>query len=313
MSINEHAREFAGKPVKQWEPPEAIEDPKGTVYRIDLSYEAAEAGETWEKKFATFLSKPAASEVTGLVVGMWGDTSEGVLASGPVVEALVVARPKLPALRALFIGDILSEEFEISWLEQTDMSPIFGAYPDLEHFRVRGGNGLRLGAQNHDRLKSLIIETGGLDVSVVRDITSSTLPELEHLELWLGDDNYGATTELVDLAPIFSGRLFPKLTYLGLRDSELSDAIAVAASHAPLIDRLHVLDLSLGTLSDDGAAALLASRSIAALKFLDIHHHYCSDEMVLKLKGLGVKLDASDPQSADDYDGESHRYVAVSE
>jgi hypothetical protein len=309
--INDHAQDLAGKPVKQWEPQQAIQDPTGTVYRIALSYEESEAGETWEKKFAAFLIEPAASEVTGIVVGLWSDTSKGVLSSSPVIESLVAAREKLPNLRALFIGDIISEEFEISWIEQTDVSPIFAACPELEHFRIRGGNGLRLGQLNHDRLKSLIIETGGLDVSVVRDITSSNLPELEHLELWLGDDAYGANTEIVDLAPIFSGRLFPKLKILGLRDSQLSDAIAVAVSQAPLLGRLRVLDLSLGTLSDAGAAALLSTPSITWLDLLDIHHHYCSDEMVLKLEGLGVNLDASDPQSPDDRDGE--RYVAVSE
>lgn len=306
--INEHAQEFAGKAVRQWEPDEVIADPAGTAYRIALAYEEPA---TWGEKFGSFLSQPAASEVTGIVVGMWGDTSEGTLESDEVVESLVAARERLPNLKALFIGDIISEEFEISWIKQTDVSQIFTAYPELEHFRIRGGEGLRLGAPNHARLKSLIVESGGLDVSVVREVTSSNLPELEHLELWLGDDNYGANTEIVDLAPIFSGRLFPKLKFLGLRDSQLSDAIAVAVSNAPVLERLRVLDLSLGTLSDAGAAALLTSPGIAGLESLVIHHHYCSDEMVTKLKGLGVKLDAGDRQDPDDSDGE--RYVAVSE
>ena len=313
MSIYDHATEFAGMPVKEWEPRQAMADPSGTAYRIAISYEEANAGKTWEQKFAAFLSEPAASRAAGIVVGLWGDTSGPLSGSEAVVKALVAARRQLPNLKALFIGDIIGEEFEISWIEQTDVSPIFAAYPELEHFRVRGGNGLRLGTLNHDRLKSLIIETGGLDASVVRDITSSKLPELEHLELWLGDDGYGATTEIVDLAPIFSGKLFPKLTYLGLRDSELTDAIAVMVSHSPVLENLRVLDLSLGTLSDDGAAALLASPGVARLEFLDIHHHFCSDEMVMKLKGLRIKVDTSDQAEANEYDGESHRYVAVSE
>src|SRR5258705_9632603 len=135
MSNNEHATEFAGKPVKQWEPQTAIENPSGTVYSIALSYEEAEAGETWEKKFAAFLSQPAASEVTGIVVGVWGNTSGPLSNSGTVIKALVAASQKLPNLRALFIGDIISEEFEISWIEQTDVSSIFDAYRRLEHFR----------------------------------------------------------------------------------------------------------------------------------------------------------------------------------
>ena len=313
MSVYDHTQEFVGKPVVEWKPPATIDDPVNSAYRIALDYEEAEAGETWENRFAAFLAQPQSSRVTAIVVGVWGDTSDPLPSSAGVVNTLVAARDKLPDLKALFIGDIVGEEFEISWIEQTDMAPIFNAYPDLEHFRVRGGNQLRLGTLNHEHLKSLVIETGGLDVSVVRDITSSTLPALEHLELWLGSDAYGANTEIVDLAPIFSGRLFPKLEWLGLRDSEFSDAIAVALSHSPLLERLRALDLSLGTLSDDGAAALLSSPNTKMLESLDIHYHFCSDEMIVKLEGLDMHVDASDQQTPDDYDGESHRYIAVSE
>ena len=312
MSIYEHTQESFGKPVKEWRPGVPLDDPSGTAYRIGIEYDEATAGVTWEGRFSEFLSLPASCSVSSIVVGVWGDT--GPLAdSSSVVNYLSKASGRLPALRALFIGDIISEEFEISWIQQSDMAPLFVAYPELEHFRVRGGNGLRFGPLNHSRLRSLIVESGGLDVSVVRDITSSSLPELEHLELWLGDENYGANAEMVDLAPILSGKLFPKLRYLGLRDSILTDAIAAAASHSPLLERLRVLDLSLGTLSDDGAAALLASPGIKKLEFLDLHHHYCSDEMVSKLEGLGIKVDTSDEQEPDVYDGASTRYVAVGE
>ena len=311
MSIYEYAEESFGKPVKEWKPGVLLGDPANTAYRIGLEYEEAEAGVTWEARFNEFLSLPGSSSVTALVIGVWGDTSEPLGDSAHVVKALSEASGRLPALRSLFIGDILAEEFEISWIQQSDMAPLFIAYPELEHFGVRGGERLRFGPLNHNRLRSLVVESGGLDVSVVRDITSSSLPELEHLELWLGDDGYGANTEMVDLAPILSGKLFPKLRYLGLRDSELADAIAAAVSYSPLLERLRVLDLSLGTLCDDGAAALLASPAIKNLELLDIHHHYCSDDMVSKLESLGIKVDTSEQEDADKNDGD--RYVAVSE
>ena len=312
MALYEHAPESFGKRVIDWRPGMKLDDPSGTAYRLALEYDEAEAGVTWEERFNEFLSTPGSSSATAIVVGVWGEPAP-LDDSSPVVKTLTEAADKLPALTALFIGDIISEEFEISWIQQSDMAPLFVAYPELEHFGVRGGERLRFGPINHNRLRSLVVETGGLDVSVVRDITSSSLPELEHLELWLGTEDYGANAEIVDLAPIFSGKLFPKLHHLGLRDSELADAIAVAVAHCPLLDRLRVLDLSLGTLSDDGAAALLASPGIKKLEFLDLHHHYCSDEMVAKLGGLGIQVDASDKQEPDDYDGESNRYVAVGE
>ncbi len=312
MSVHEHAKEFAGKRVVEWEPGMVMQSPEETAYRITLPYEEANAGKTWEEKFRAFLSQPSAARVYGIVVGLWGDSAP-LEESGGVVRELVAARDRLSNLRALFIGDIIGEEFEISWIEHTDMAPIFTAYPALEHFSVRGSQGLRLGRIEYHRLKTLIVESGGLDVSVVRDICSSSLPELEHLELWLGDENYGASAEIVDLAPLLGGKIFPKLSYLGLCDSELTDAIAVTVAHSPVLERLRVLDLSLGTLSDDGAAALLTSPGVARLELLDIHHHFCSDEMVRKLEGLGIRVDATEQQDEDDYNGETHRYVAVGE
>ena len=312
MGLYEHALEFFGKPVIEWRPGAPIDDPSGSAYRIGLEYDETEAGMTWEGVFNQFLSAPGSGSVTSFVVGVWGDPSP-LGDSTSVVKTLSEASSKLPALRVLFIGDIVSEEFEISWIEQSDMAPIFAAYPELEHFGVRGGTNLRFGPLNHGRLRSLVVESGGLDVSVVRDITSSSLPELEHLELWLGTEEYGGNAEVVDLAPILSGKIFPKLRYLGLRDSELTDAIAASVTHSPLLERLRVLDLSLGTLSDDGAAALLAGPGIKNLEFLDLHHHYCSDKMVSRLEDLGIKVDTSDKQEPDVYDGESNRYVAVGE
>lgn len=312
MHLYEHAQEFVGKPVVEWRPGVSIDDPSGTAYRIGLEYDEGEAGMTWEGLFNEFLSTRGASDVTSFVVGVWGELAP-LGDSTSAVKTLSEASSKLTALRELFIGDIVSEEFEISWIEQCDMAPIFVAYPELEYFGVRGGTKLRFGPLNHSRLRSLVVESGGLDVSVVRDITASSLPELEHLELWLGTDQYGGNAEMVDLAPILSGKLFPKLRYLGLRDSELTDAIAASVTHSPLLERLRVLDLSLGTLSDDGAAALLAGPAIKNLEFLDLHHHYCSDAMVSKLEDLGIKVDTSEKQEPDVYDGESSRYVAVGE
>ncbi len=308
MTINEHATDFAGLPVADWEPEASLADPEGTAYRITLSYDEEEKGAQWTDKLARFLEDPAVGRVKALVVGTWGEVATGD-SSARVVEALVAARDQLPHLRAIFLGDITVEESEISWIQQSDVSPVFGAFPDLEHFRVRGGNGLALGAPRHDHLKSLIVESGGLDRSIVQQVCAAQLPALEHLELWLGDENYGATTRVEDLAPILSGTLFPNLRYLGLRDSEITDEIAAALAQSPILERIRVLDLSLGTLGDEGAAALLANPALRRLEKLDLHHHYCSDEVMAQLQALGIDVDLSDEQDEDD----GERYVAVSE
>jgi hypothetical protein len=333
--IAEHLTHFAGRPVVQWDAETGIQDPGGTLYRITLTYEEIEGPQpgwlqrvaslftrpagrpsghrhvTWPDKLARFLEDPAAAQVPGLVVGAWGPVYEGEQDAGVVVRALVSARDRLPGVKAFFIGDIISEECEISWIEQSNLSPLFAAYPDLEHLGVRGGNGLRLGTLPLPRLQTLVLQSGGLPGEVVRQVAAADLPELTHLELWLGTDDYGGDSTLKDLAPILSGDRFPRLRYLGLRDSQDADLVAEAVARAPVTDRIHVLDLSLGTLGDEGAAALLESPAVAQLQKLDIHHHYCSEGMVRRLMQLGIEVDASDAQKADRRDGD--RYVAVSE
>jgi hypothetical protein len=308
---SEYIQVFAGKPVVDWSPEGGISDPEGTIYRIALTWDESEEGEHWTDRFSKFLDDSASSRVTGIIVGNWGGMGED--SSQPVVEALVAAQERLPQLRALFLGEILQEECEISWITQTDVSPLFEAYPDLEYFRVRGGSSLRFGTLRHERLKELGVETGGLSRDAVHEIFTSYLPALEHLELWLGMDNYGADTTVEDFAPLLPGTLFPRLRYLGLRDSEIADEIAAVLAHAPVLEQIRVLDLSLGNLGDVGAAALLESPAVRKLEKLDLHFHYCSADMMTALQGLGIEVDVSDRQEPQNWGDGDHRFVAVGE
>src|SRR5262249_47361204 len=153
---------------------------------------------------------------------------------------------KLPNLKALFLGDIPSTDQEITWIVQSDLTALFDAFPKLEHFRARGGQQLGLGKLKHKHLKSLTFEGSNLPAEVVRAVGRSSLPALEHLELWLGTVAYGADTTVADLKGIFAGKGLPALHYLGLRNSEIADAVAIALARAPILDRIEVLDLSLG-------------------------------------------------------------------
>jgi len=115
------------------------------------------------------------------------------------------------------------------------------------------------------------------------------------------------------LRPLLQGTLFPNLQYLGLRNSEYTDAIAIAIAQAPILDRLRILDLSMGTLGDKGGAALLQSDKVPRLEKLDLHHHFLTDDMMHRLSQLGIALDLSEREELDERDGELYRYVAVSE
>ncbi len=307
----EWVRQFAGLPVVSYEPGMPLDDPAHTAYALRVAYDEQVS---WSEKLSALLAQEGSDQIAGLVVGTWANQFVGhTNGSEGVVAELAAVRDQLPTLKALFLGDIVQEECEISWLRQSDVSPLLLAYPWLEHFCVRGAEDLSFGEIRHPSLRSLVVQCGGLPRAVLAEIANADLPVLEHLELWLGEENYGWDGSVGDLAPILDGSRFPGLRYLGLRDSEIADQIAVAVAQAPILERLEVLDLSLGTLGDDGALALLKSPGIRGLTKLDIHRHYCSKAMVAQLRQLGIAVDASGREEPDSSGDEELRYVAVGE
>ncbi|GAB7106457.1 STM4015 family protein [Streptomyces phaeofaciens JCM 4814] len=292
-----------------------LPDPDSFAWRI--TSDVYDADEEWTAAFARFCDAVDTTRVKALIVGAWKEAYD--TDPSDVVEALLAARDRFPALRALFLGDMESEECEISWINQTDVTPLLEGFPALEEFGVRGGSGLRLTAVSHGELRRLVVESGGLPAEVVRGIGGSDLAALEHLDLWLGTSEYGGDSEAADLEPLLSGARLPRLRHLALRNSEMQDAVAAAVACAPVVARLEVLDLSMGVLTDEGAAALLGGQPLTHLKKLDLHHHYLTEPMqdrirqTLETVGVEVDLDRDDADEDADDDGTVWRWVAVGE
>jgi len=310
VAISDNLDSFAGRPVIDWEVGAVLGDGATTAYRLRLDYDKGNAGLEWGDLLADFLKDPRSLQTQAMVVGDWGVSTSSDNSSAEAIAALANAHHKLPNLKYLFFGDITYEECEISWLVQGDFSPLLSAYPELEYLAIRGGQELSLGKARHAKLNTLIIQAGGLSPDVIHQIAAADFPLLEHLELWLGESNYGGDTTVEDIVPLLKDERFAKLKYLGLKNSEIEDQIAAAVAQAPIVGRLETLDLSMGTLSDEGARALLASPWVKKLKRLDVHHHYLSDGMQKQLHALGIDVDSSDPQGEADAD---NRYVAVGE
>jgi hypothetical protein len=113
------------------------------------------------------------------------------------------------------------------------------------------------------------------------------------------------------LQPLLSGKLFPKLKYLGLRNCQHADDVAAVVVNSPLIQRIETLDLSLGVLTDDGARALLKLPASPTLKKLNLHYNFIGADLIRQLKALPLTVDASKPSSMDSED--EWRFVAVGE
>jgi hypothetical protein len=273
-------------------------------------------GDGYPDLFDAFLRTVDTTRISAYIVGNWVTSDDMERTAEEMFGPLIAAADRFPNLRHLFLGDIEAEEHEISWIHHSDLTPLLHAFPNLHTFGVRGSENLRWEQRAYPELRELTFQSGGLPPEVVRAVAGSEFPELTDLELYLGDEEYFGGSEVDDLAGILAGTAFPKLRYLGLRDAMNADEVAAVVAHAPVVARLEVLDLSLGNLGDDGAAALLAGQPLNHLKKLDLHHHYISPAMQERLLEAwpGVEVDLSEVEEPDDWDdGEEHRYIAVSE
>lgn len=323
MTDIEHPESFHGLPVLTLPGPDLPRaDPLPAADTVAWRLESAWQDDlTFAALWGHFLDTVDTTAVRALLIGPWWE--EDYTPFAPVVELLSAHADRFPSLRALFLADVVSEECELSWLQMSDITPVVEAFGHLEELTVRGcGEPIEgteiLGLQpvRHKSLRSLRFESGGLPAGVVQAIGASELPALEHLELWLGVTEYGGDSAVDALAPLLSGAAFPKLRHLGLQNSEIQDEIAAAVASAPVVAHLESLSLAMGTLSDIGAEALLAGQPLTHLTSLDLHHHYISDPLVDRLRGLiGPGRVNGEPHEVEywDPDEDDERYVAVSE
>ncbi|HEY2494003.1 MAG TPA: STM4015 family protein [Paenibacillus sp.] len=266
--------------------------------RLSVGYDEYENGERMTTLIENLATGPDAEKLSILTIGDWGQAYEN--SPDSFLDTLVKHRDSFPLLRKIFIGDMSFEECEVSWINQTNLSPLLAAFPKLQSLTIKGSTELSLDPLEHQSLQELIIICGGLPQEVLHQITNAKLPELQKLELYLGVDNYGFSGSVEDVLPLLQSGLFPKLKYLGLKDSEIQDEIAIAVADAPILDQLETLDLSYGTLSDVGSEALIASERIKKLQHLNISYHYMSGSMVKRWQDSGMSVDVSDQQDQED-------------
>ncbi|MEU5248523.1 leucine-rich repeat domain-containing protein, partial [Streptomyces asoensis] len=87
----------------------------------------------------------------------------------------------------------------------------------------------------------------------------------------------------------------------------------------PAEERPLDLGVSMGVLTDEGAAALLGGQPLTHLKKLDLHYNYLSEPLQERIRrtvetaGVEVDLDRDDAEEDADDDGTPWRYVAVGE
>ena len=265
---------FAGKPIKLFD---------GT---FDLDTAIKVRSRTYDSEESILIrldrlaNMPDADKIDTLVIGSWEEAYNN--SADFIIEKLIELKGKFKSLKHLFVGDMTYEESEISWIIQGNYTKLWQHYPNLETFGARGGNDLVLGEIKLPKLRNLILETGGLNGSVIDDINKSDLPSLQHLELWLGTEDYGCTVEVSQFKEIFDCK-FPNLKYLGPKNYYLADDMAKALKGAPVLKEIYTLDISMGTMTDVGAKALYENDDLLELMHINCRHHFVSNEWVNKL------------------------------
>ncbi|OYD86859.1 hypothetical protein CDG77_32615 [Nostoc sp. 'Peltigera membranacea cyanobiont' 213] len=301
--------QFANRQVVEFDANVGIVEPVNNAYALRFDYKNHE---NLPSKLSRLMQEPNADKLEALVFGLWSEGSQ--TDSSSIVQALVDAKQRLTNLKAIFIGDLTSEDAEISWIQQSDISPILQAYPQLEILQVRGGDGLQFSPPiRHNYLKALIVETGGLSRDTVRQICNMNLPALEHLELWFGSEDYGGNCWVEDLNPIIFAEKFPQLNYLGLRNSQFTDELINPIAGSPILDYISILDISMGTLTDAGAEELLNCSAINNLDILNVSENFLSQEMIEKFSDLDVRVLANNQKEENEDSYIDGRYCSVSE
>ncbi len=282
---------------------------KKFMYSYD---EYEEQGKGAETLVEDILADPDFPALRKLVIGDWGNSWED--GCQKILDGIVEQAERFSHIESLFIGDMDYEECEVSWIIQGDYSRLWAAMPQLKELTIKGSTDLELGEICHEGLESLTIICGGLSRSVLRSIQDAKLPGLKKLLLYIGVEAYGFDGDENTVKELLEKADFPKLTYLGIEDSEIQDELAQVVLESKFMGQIETLDLANGTLTDKGGELLLKELpKWPNVKNLDVHYHYMSDEMTRKLEALPLEVDASEGNEDERYNGEIYRNAMLTE
>lgn len=237
------------------------------------------------------LTHPSARFLAELTIGALGGKEDYDYAD--IVEALLIARPT--TLRTLHLADFDAQEHSDPTLAQLGALGRLGeATPNLEQLTLRGGS-LSLEGFSLPKLRVLRLETV-LNTTLWTALLALDLPALETLVV----DGSGYTPTAAELRPLLSGAALPALRELALRQTNQTNALVEALLQEPArLSTWQRLDLSKGSLDDEGAELLSAGREqLASLSLLDLSRNHLSSQGVERLRTIAAEV-RLDEQSAE--------------
>jgi uncharacterized protein (TIGR02996 family) len=282
----------------------------GFIYRVRLSHDDYSDSEFKGKVvdiLEQVLDHPSGRFVVQFAFHSNGDPNEDDLQD--IIDLLGKKAP--PTTRKITFGDNVDQ---ISWHHTGNLNKLWKGVPNLTTLEIETGE-FDVGKMTAPSLERAIFITGGLSRSCGKNIATAVMPKIKHLEVYYGDDDYGGDCTVKEVRPLLDRTDLKHLHYLGLKNSRFADEIAGALKGAKILKGLKTLDLSLGTMTDEGAKALVAAKdSLAHLDVLDLTRNFLSKDGVKLVKGLCKKVITDRQEEADDWgDGELHYFVSISE
>lgn len=236
-----------------------------------------------------------------------------------LAEAVNKAGP-LPFLEELDLSVPSEHMDQESWRRVGDVRGIWEACPSLKVLKLRGSAGsddgpkIKLAPIVAPKLETLIIYSGGLDEAAPVEIGEADFPSLRHLELLFGRDDYGCTSTVGSLAGILAGTGLPKLEYLGLKNSEWEGELIEAIAKSAIVKRLKVLDLSMGILWRDGAAALVKyAGALEHLEHLILDDNFFDEAQAGFIKAALPNAQLGEQKALDEPEEDPWRYTSIGE
>ncbi len=282
--------------------------PTGATIKIDF-----DARTELDAIVRRFLALPIAAFIDELRLGLARFESNNDW--GPTIRAIAESA-QAETMRILCFDEFDANEQEISWTAFGDFSAVWQHLPRLEVLSIKSGEGGTLGTIVLPNLRKFVRISGGLRATELASITNAHWPELEHLELWFGQDRYHAEGHAAQLLPIFEARGLAKLSHLGLVNCEFSESALQHLIGSPLLRQLRSLDLSNGILANREVDLLVANAAqLAHLTSIDVSSNFLLDLDLVRLRKVLPRVISQSQRELEDADDDDvdGRYAAVGE
>lgn len=309
----EREKSFAGKPIRYFELGKKLPNPSRYAISITDCADSHPDKATNEKTLNAFFTSERIEAIETLVISGTVERWHGEKVQGTpeALDWLVEHKDKLPNLTSLFLGNISCDELELSWINEKEIAPVLQSFPQLKYLKLRGASTFT--NCRHAQLESLTVELAGADRGTVQELMAADLPELKHLEFWIGGSFRCELCKVKDFEPMWLGKQFRKIETLKLPNNEKADKFLKVIARWPRLKQIKVLDLAWSTLRDEDMEPLFASPYLSGLTHLNLRHNYLSSSMVRRLKKHPALQNCQVSASVQRRPDDGERYVFVSE